>query len=61
LIPAYAVGFAVMTATWCAAGYGLVNNRVAGQQVRQYGQIALPFVLIGLGLYILSGALVLLR
>ena len=59
LIPGYAVVFAVMTAVWCAAGYGLVNNRVAGQHVGRYGHVVLPFVLVGLGLYILSDALVL--
>lgn len=61
LIPVYAAVFAVMTAVWCAAGYALVNNRVAGQHVRQYGHIVLPFVLIALGLYVASDALVLLR
>jgi cadmium resistance protein CadD (predicted permease) len=61
LIPTYAVVFAVMTAVWCGVGYALVNNRIAGQHVRQYGHIALPFVLVGLGLYILSGALEVLR
>ena len=59
MIPVYASVFAVMTAVWCGVGYGLVNNRVAGQYVRRYGHILLPFVLVGLGLYILSGALVL--
>jgi cadmium resistance protein CadD (predicted permease) len=61
LIPTYAVVFAVMTAVWCGVGYALVNNRIAGQHVRQYGHIALPFVLVALGLYILSGALEALR
>jgi cadmium resistance protein CadD (predicted permease) len=61
LIPVYAAVFAVMTAIWCAAGYALVNNHVARQHVRQYGHLALPFVLIGLGLYILSDALILLH
>ena len=61
LIPAYAAVFAIMTGVWCAMGYGLVNNPVAGNHVRRYGHVALPFVLVGLGLYILSGALVLLR
>ena len=37
LIPVYAGVFAVMTAIWCAAGNAVVNNRVAGQHVRQYG------------------------
>ncbi|HKW00005.1 MAG TPA: cadmium resistance transporter [Vicinamibacterales bacterium] len=61
MIPVYAAVFAVMTAVWCAVAYGMVNNRIAGQHVRQYGQIALPFVLIALGLYILSDAIGLLR
>lgn len=60
LIPAYAAVFAIMTGVWCAMGYALVNNPVAGKQVRRYGHVALPFVLVGLGLYILSDALVLL-
>ncbi|MDC0748643.1 cadmium resistance transporter [Polyangium mundeleinium] len=59
LVPAYVVVFAVMTAVWCAAGYYLVNNPILGTQIARYGRIALPFVLIGLGLWILSSALVL--
>ena len=54
LIPLYALVFAVMTGIWCAAGYALVNNRLAGRHLQRYGHIALPFVLVGLGLYILS-------
>ena len=61
LIPIYALTFLVMTALWCAVGYGLVNNSVAGRHLRGYGHLALPFVLIALGLYILSDAVVLLR
>jgi cadmium resistance protein CadD (predicted permease) len=55
-IPFYAVIFAVMTALWCSLAYLLVNNRLVGERVRHYGHLALPFVLIALGLYILSGA-----
>ena len=61
LIPGYAIVFAVMTAIWCAAGHALVNNRLAGQHVRRSAHMALPFVLVSLGLCILSDALVLLR
>jgi cadmium resistance protein CadD (predicted permease) len=61
LIPLHAAVFAVMTGLWCALGFYLVNNRLLGDLLRRYGRIALPFVLIGLGLWILSGALVLLR
>lgn len=59
-IPIYAAIFAVMTALWCTLAYLLVNNRLVGERVRHYGHVALPFVLIALGLYILSGARVLL-
>ena len=53
-IPAYAAVFGVMTAAWCAAGYWLVHHPILGRRIRQYGHIALPFVLVGLGLHILS-------
>jgi cadmium resistance protein CadD (predicted permease) len=52
--------FAVMTAIWCAAGYKLVNNRIAARHLRANGRLALPGVLIALGLYVLSDALALL-
>lgn len=55
-IPIYVAVFAAMTAVWCLAGYALVNNRVMGHHVRRVGQVALPFVLVVLGLWILSGA-----
>jgi cadmium resistance protein CadD (predicted permease) len=61
LIPFYSAVFAVMTGTWCALGYYLVNNALLGARIRRYGRAALPFVLIGLGLWILSKALVLFR
>jgi cadmium resistance protein CadD (predicted permease) len=60
-IPLHAAVFAVLTGLWCWLGHRLVNNRWAGGAVRRYGHVALPFVLIGLGLFILSGARVLLR
>ena len=60
-IPLFAIVFTIMTGAWCMAGYWLVNHPRLGTQVRRYGHVALPFVLIGLGLYILSDARVLLR
>lgn len=60
-IPTYALTFAVMTGVWCALGYLLVNNKVLSGAIRRYGNVILPVVLITLGLYILAGALVLLR
>jgi cadmium resistance protein CadD (predicted permease) len=58
-IPIYAAVFAVMTALWCSLGYALVNNRLAGERIGRYGRVALPFVLIALGIYILAGVRVL--
>jgi cadmium resistance protein CadD (predicted permease) len=60
-IPVYVVVFAVLTALWCAAGFWLVHHAIIGVRIRQYGHVSLPFVLIGLGLYILSDSRVLLR
>lgn len=60
-IPVFAAIFAVMTALWCWVGYRLVNHPRLGAVLRRYGRVALPFVLIALGLVILSGALVLVR
>ena len=52
-IPLYAAVFAGMTAVWCAAGHWLVHHSILGARIRQYGHVALPLVLIGLGLHIL--------
>jgi cadmium resistance protein CadD (predicted permease) len=46
--------FLLMTALWCAIGYGLVGHRVLGLPARRWGAAALPYVLIALGLYILG-------
>ena len=54
-IAVYIAVFSVMTVLWCALGYALVNNPLLGHRVRRYGHVLLPVVLIGLGLYILSG------
>ncbi|AUX43493.1 cadmium transporter [Sorangium cellulosum] len=61
LIPLHAAVFGVMTVAWCALGHALVNHPVLGSRIRRYGRTALPFVLIGLGLWILSDALALVR
>ena len=59
-IPVYAIVFILMTAVWCAGGYGFVNHPLVGARVERYGHLVLPFVLIGLGLLILWDARVLL-
>ena len=60
-IPTYVAVFVVMTLVWCALGYLVVNNPLFGSRIRRYGDILLPLVLIPLGVFILSGALPLLR
>ena len=60
-IATYALTFAAMTGVWCVIGYLLVNNNVLGSAIRRYGRVILPVVLIALGLYILSDALIMLR
>jgi cadmium resistance protein CadD (predicted permease) len=48
--------FMVMTALWVGLAHRLVNHARAGVPIRRYGHITAPFVLIGLGLFILYGA-----
>ena len=60
-VSVYVCVFAVLTGVWCWLGHRLVSNRILGEKIRRYGHIALPLVLIGLGIHILVGALDLLR
>ncbi|MFL6482637.1 MAG: cadmium resistance transporter [Nitrososphaera sp.] len=51
--------FMAMTAVWCAIGYYLVRHPLLERRMRRLGHIVLPFVLIGLGLYILTDSFLL--
>ncbi|HET7345104.1 MAG TPA: cadmium resistance transporter [Nitrososphaeraceae archaeon] len=42
-----------MTAVWCIAAYYLVNHPLVASRICRTGHVVLPFVLIGLGIYIL--------
>jgi cadmium resistance protein CadD (predicted permease) len=53
-IPLYALVFGVMTALWCLLGYYLTNHRLFGSKVKKYGRLVIPFILIGIGLHVLS-------
>jgi len=46
--------FIVMVAVWCAGAYFLVNNRFIGDKIRRVGDRIAPWILIGLGIFILS-------
>ena len=52
-ITAFTTVFLAMTAVWCIAAYYFVNHPSVASQIRRIGKIILPFVLIGLGIYIL--------
>jgi cadmium resistance protein CadD (predicted permease) len=60
LVPFYALAFAALTALWCLAALRLVRHPAVGATLRRYGHVALPVVLIVLGVWILAGARVLL-
>ena len=57
----YALVFALMTTIWCRLAFLIVNHRRWRYPIHRYGHVALPFVLIALGFYILSDAAVLFR
>jgi cadmium resistance protein CadD (predicted permease) len=48
--------FMVMTGVWCIAAYYLVNHPLIASKIRRIGHFVLPFILIGLGIYILVGS-----
>jgi cadmium resistance protein CadD (predicted permease) len=48
--------FAAMVAVWLAFSHWLVNHPKLGAPIHLYGHIATPFILIGLGLFILYRA-----
>ena len=48
--------FIAMTAVWCIAAYYLVNYPLVASRIRRIGHVVMPFVLIGLGIYILAQA-----
>ena len=48
------VVFFALVALWCYAGYKLGGHQNITNMIERYGQIIVPFVLIGLGIYILA-------
>ncbi len=45
--------FLIMVGVWCFLGFKLVNNRMLGNKIKNYGQYILPFVMIVIGMLIL--------
>ena len=54
--------FFALVAVWCYVGYKLGSHPTVAEKIDRYGHIVVPFVLVGLGIYILleSGSLSLL-
>ncbi|MDQ3851860.1 MAG: cadmium resistance transporter [Thermoproteota archaeon] len=46
----------VLTGLWCAGAYHLVNRPLIASSIKRIGNVALSFVIIGLGIYILAEA-----
>jgi cadmium resistance protein CadD (predicted permease) len=47
--------FVLMIGLWCITSYFMVINRLFGYKLQRYGHIILPFVLIFIGIGIISG------
>lgn len=47
------ITFGVLIGVWCVAGYYLGSHSAVKRTVDRYGHILVPFVLIGLGIYII--------
>lgn len=45
--------FTAMIAVWCVAGYYIGNHPGVRRTIDRYGHVIVPFVLIGLGVYII--------
>jgi cadmium resistance protein CadD (predicted permease) len=50
------VVFMILTALWIGIAHRLISHPTLGVPIRRYGHVAVPFVLIGLGLRILYDA-----
>jgi cadmium resistance protein CadD (predicted permease) len=46
--------FALMTAIWCVGAFLMLAHPAVSAPIRRYGRPALPFVLMGIGVYILA-------
>ena len=58
-ITVIAAVFIAMTALWCFTAHYLVNHPLLASRIRRTGNIIMPFVLVGLGNYILTDSFLL--
>ena len=45
--------FYTLLAVWCYAGYAITRQRMVAHALTHYGHFVVPFVLVGLGVYII--------
>ena len=48
--------FYVLLAIWCFVGYAITHHPAVARVLARYGHIVVPFVLVGLGIYIIADA-----
>ncbi len=52
-LPVYVVVFLVLVGVWCAAGWFLATRPVVARVLARWGHVALPVVLVGIGVLVL--------
>jgi cadmium resistance protein CadD (predicted permease) len=55
-IPLFGLTFAAMTGLWCFAAFWLVHHPTLGAPIRRFAHLFVPFVLLGLGVFVLASA-----
>jgi cadmium resistance protein CadD (predicted permease) len=55
-VAAIGIVFALMTAGWVVGAFWLTRHRTLGAPIRRLGRRVVPFILVGLGCYILHSA-----
>jgi cadmium resistance protein CadD (predicted permease) len=55
-IPLFGLTFAAMTGLWCFAAFWLVHHPTLGAPIRRWARLLVPFVLMGLGVFVLASA-----
>jgi cadmium resistance protein CadD (predicted permease) len=56
MIPLFGLTFAGMTGLWCFAAFWMAHHPTLGAPIRQFAHLLVPFVLLGLGVFVLDHA-----
>jgi cadmium resistance protein CadD (predicted permease) len=55
-IPLFGLTFAAMTGLWCFSAFWMAHHPVLGVPIRRFAHLVVPFVLLGLGVFVLDHA-----